>query len=248
METSATPFDLNTAVREWRDQLAQSPALGRDQLDELEAHLHDAMSDLQTRGLSPEEAFLIAAKRAGTFSALGNEFGKVNRHQVWLDRVFWMLVGNLAFSTISNLLAPFGSGLVALGFFQLGGMEGGAHTSLMMAICCGAVQVFTYTAALWLCWSWFRQDWSKRLRLLSAANQGILRLFAVVTAVVLMLALFRLLPSVVPAFLQKFVSPDAYGRFAMGQAYGTAVASVIELTIMVSLTLWLARRRVLAMT
>ena len=64
-----------TAVREWRDQLAQSPALGRDQLDELEAHLYDAMGDLQTRGLSPEEAFLIAAKRAGTSSALGNEFG-----------------------------------------------------------------------------------------------------------------------------------------------------------------------------
>lgn len=248
METSATPFDLNTAVREWRDQLAQSPALGRDQLDELEAHLYDAMGDLQTRGLSPEEAFLIAAKRAGTSSALGNEFGKVNRHRIWLDRVFWMLVGNLAFSTISSVLAPFGSGLVAFGFFQLGGMESEARTGLVLAICCGAVHVLTYTAALWLCWSWFRQDWSRRLRLLSAANQSILRLFAVVAAVVLTLALFRLLPSVVPTFLVKYVSQNAYGRFATGQAYGTAVASVIELTIMVSLTLWLARRRMLAKT
>ena len=78
---------------------------------------------------------------------------------------------------------------------------------------------------------------------MSAANQSILRLFAVVTVVVLMLALFRLLLLVVPTFLMKYVSQNAYGRFAMGQAYGTAVASVIELTIMVSLTLWLARRR-----
>lgn len=92
METT-TPFDLNQAIRTWRENLGQSPAFRRENLDELEAHLRDSIDSLQTHELSPEEALIVASKRAGTSGALESEFAKVNAPAVWFDRVLWMVVG-----------------------------------------------------------------------------------------------------------------------------------------------------------
>jgi hypothetical protein len=88
-----TPFDLNHAIKRWRETLAQSPAFRSENLDELESHLRDSVVDFQNRGLSPEEAFAIATGRIGNSEALEREFGRVNGKSVWLDRVLWMLIG-----------------------------------------------------------------------------------------------------------------------------------------------------------
>jgi hypothetical protein len=90
---SPTSFDLNLAIEQWRENLAQSPALRRENLDELESHLRDSTATLQTRGLSAEEAFLVAAKRTGISNSLNEEFAKVNGQAIWLDRLLWMLIG-----------------------------------------------------------------------------------------------------------------------------------------------------------
>jgi hypothetical protein len=90
-------FDLNRAVQRWRETLAQAPAFRSENLDELESHLRDSLAMLQTRGLTTEEAFLLAARRLGRPEEIGSEFGKVNRGSVWRQRGLWMLAGMLFF-------------------------------------------------------------------------------------------------------------------------------------------------------
>ena len=92
MENPAS-FDLNLTIQRWRDNLSQAPALRGENLDELEAHLRDSVAALETRGLSEEEAFVVACSRIGKGGALEKEFGKVNWRAVWLDRLLWMLIG-----------------------------------------------------------------------------------------------------------------------------------------------------------
>jgi hypothetical protein len=95
-----TSFDLNAAVDRWRRSLGQSPAFRAADLDELESHLRDAVRDLESRGLSPEEAFTIGIRRIGESSALAAEFGRANGYSPWIDRVLWMLAGWVTLSTI----------------------------------------------------------------------------------------------------------------------------------------------------
>jgi signal peptidase I len=81
-----TSFDLSGAIQKWRRNLAQSAAFDSSDLDELEAHLRDAIPALQAAGLSAEESFVIASRRIGTRYALESEFGKINGGPAWLNR------------------------------------------------------------------------------------------------------------------------------------------------------------------
>lgn len=105
METTPAPFDLNLAIQQWRDDLAKSPAIRTESLEELEMHLRDSVARLQARELSAEEAFLIAAKRMGSTARLGAEFDKVNSQSAWLDRVFWAVIIMQAWSFFERLCA-----------------------------------------------------------------------------------------------------------------------------------------------
>jgi hypothetical protein len=73
-----TPFDLNEAIRRWRENLGASPALSVDNLEELASHLRASVQQLQADGLSEEEAFLAATRRLGERGALEREFAKVD--------------------------------------------------------------------------------------------------------------------------------------------------------------------------
>ena len=103
METTSTPFDLNQAIQQWRDGLAQSPAIRGENLDELEVHLRDSVATLQARDLSAEEAFLVATKRVGSGAVLGKEFGKVNAVNVWVERCLWALVALQVWGVIQSV-------------------------------------------------------------------------------------------------------------------------------------------------
>lgn len=127
-----TAFDLNFAIKRWRNALAQSPALHGEDLDELESHLRDAVGDLHARGLSEEEAVLVAARRMGWAETLAQEFGKVNTAALWRDRALWMLLGMLFLtvgwdlsSTVSSVLTYLGSTMssngLALGWLSVAG-------------------------------------------------------------------------------------------------------------------------------
>jgi hypothetical protein len=73
-------FDLNAALRLWLEQLGQSSQVKVENIRELESHVSDSVMQLQSKGLSPEESFLIATRRAGTPARLEPEFAKVNRN------------------------------------------------------------------------------------------------------------------------------------------------------------------------
>jgi len=97
MENSPA-FDLNRAIHDWRTGLSKSPALQRDSLDELETHLKDSIATLVEKGLSEDEAFLIAMRRCGTPQQLQTEFSKYGVKEslveVWFFRTAWIVVGS----------------------------------------------------------------------------------------------------------------------------------------------------------
>lgn len=110
MEHTST-FDLNTSLRHWLDDLAQSPQFRAADLVELESHIRDSVIQLETQGLSTEESFVIATKRVGTVEKLEPEFEKVNRSPklilihllilVFFSVGCWFLWGLLKVATMS---------------------------------------------------------------------------------------------------------------------------------------------------
>src|SRR4051812_14956366 len=56
-------FDLNIALRQWLARFDQSPQVKVENLNELESHLRDSVVQLQCKGLSSEESFLVATHR-----------------------------------------------------------------------------------------------------------------------------------------------------------------------------------------
>ena len=98
MENSPA-FDLNRAIHDWRTGLSTSSALQRDCLDELETHLKDSIVTLVEKGLSEDEAFLIAVRRCGTQKQIQTEFSKCGAREslveVWFFRTAWIVVGSL---------------------------------------------------------------------------------------------------------------------------------------------------------
>jgi hypothetical protein len=88
-----TSFDLKTAIRDWRENLAQLPEFRTRDVDELESHVQDSIAELEGRGLSTEEAFVVATRRVGPGAVLAPEFARVNGQALWIDRGLWMVVG-----------------------------------------------------------------------------------------------------------------------------------------------------------
>lgn len=96
-----TPFDLESAIRKWHDSLLQSSRLRAEELEELELHLRDSLSALQKRGLSEEEAWIIAQKRLGQRETLKNEFAKVTSPAKRLTSSWERFVAAMQISTPS---------------------------------------------------------------------------------------------------------------------------------------------------
>jgi hypothetical protein len=88
-----TCFSLNTAIENWRSQLAAQPIFTYDDRRELETHLRDMIAGFQQRGLNDEESFWLAYKRVGQPQQLGEEFVKANPTAVWRERIFWLAFG-----------------------------------------------------------------------------------------------------------------------------------------------------------
>lgn len=76
-------FELEAQIRKWRGHLRAAVSFGEEELEELESHLRDSVDELSSRGLSEEEAFLVAVRRLGDAESLSREFGKVSTERVW---------------------------------------------------------------------------------------------------------------------------------------------------------------------
>ena len=129
-----TSFDLSGAIQKWRRNLAQSAVFHRADLDELEAHLRDAIQTLQAAGLSSEESILIASGRIGTRDRLELEFGKINAGHAWLNR-------------------PWLAGLLQIVTPGLGNLYSGRPLrGLILHVAVQCVGLFLLLALLWLSW------------------------------------------------------------------------------------------------
>ena len=129
-----TSFDLSGAIQEWRRNLAQSAAFRSADLDELEAHLRDAIPALEAAGLSSEESFLIASRRIGTRHTLESEFGKINAGRAWLNR-------------------PWLAGLLQIVTPGLGNLYSGRPLrGLILHVAVQGIWLFLALALLWLPW------------------------------------------------------------------------------------------------
>ena len=246
---ATTPFDLNRAIQQWRESLEASPAFRRENLDELETHLRDSIVALQQRGLSEEEAFLIAIKRAGSGVVLGAEFGKVNARSIWLDRVMWMLVGNLFFWTVTGLLSFVSSSVLFFGIREIG-FTGGNPTSgyLHIALFSTFINLLTFAGALAICWRLFTHNWGPTTHWLAKNSRSSARLAAVAVIGIVGIMLAYLVHASSSALLFRYVTPTDAARFAMGLSLGNTFASLTQTAMFVFLALWLARRRLLAKT
>ena len=82
---NVSQFDMNASLGLWLERLAQSPHFRNENVTEMESHVRDSVTKLQSQGLSEEESFLIAIRRVGSVGKLEPEFAKVNRN--WLNLI-----------------------------------------------------------------------------------------------------------------------------------------------------------------
>ena len=155
-----TEFDLNAAIQNWRQNLSQSPQFRAENLDELEAHLRDAVVAMQGQRLTDEEIFLIATRRIGGVCALESEFAKVNAREVWLNRALWMLLGIQLWFVLGGLaliVSDLASAVGMIGYGRTWILRPSEFWSTRIAVYSGIAQVGTLVLGVWFCWWLFRR-------------------------------------------------------------------------------------------
>jgi hypothetical protein len=78
---------LEAEIAEWRSFVEQRPAVDGRDVEELEAHLRDQITDLSAVGLADDEAFLVAVKRMGSVDELSREFAREHSGRLWRQLV-----------------------------------------------------------------------------------------------------------------------------------------------------------------
>lgn len=254
MENSPATFDLSQAIEQWRDQLCQSPAFHRENLDELESHLRDSAANLIQRGLAPEEAYLIAVRRIGSGDALRTEFGKLNAQGIWLNRLLWMLVGVQLFGWVGSVVHALTTGVTVLSLYPLWS-SARSQPAPALPLCAGALygvlHLLLWLAALAAGWKLLNRSshgWSARLQTRLHRASG----FTIIAVACVVLVLFQSALGIGSNFLSTWFlfnyAPGQTGRFLVGYQYGSLSVGLLESVLLFTLTLWLARRQWLTKT
>jgi len=128
-------FDLNEQITKWRTSLAESEKCSKPDIDELETHLREEIEHLASAELSQQEAFVIAKGRLGDTPSLENEFAKVNGGYILRNRLFWMVVGVIAYLMAECLAGAFGNA----GVYIVGQAGWGPYAAAAVSIISGAL-------------------------------------------------------------------------------------------------------------
>jgi hypothetical protein len=240
--TQSNLINLDLMVQRWRENLAASPAFRGGDLDELESHLRDAVADLHGRGLSVEEAFLVATRRMGGGGSLEAEFAKGNRPAVWLDRVLWMLIGVQAWGFVVGILSVSTRGLLFLGLSG-SGYDYAAHGPVVPVALAVLMQLVGLGASMAVCWwlmvckgqssgKWIEPLFQHRATLVLAGG---------VLFVVLLVA--PALSAGLPMLLATLTGPRAMGEVYRALAYSNVIIQPIQVAVILAITLFLVRAR-----
>jgi len=90
-------LDIEDQIQDWRRALSSEEVCNTADLDELELHLREEITNLTGTGLAPSEAFIVASQRLGDVNPLAQEFAKVNTNTVFRRRLLWMSIGILGY-------------------------------------------------------------------------------------------------------------------------------------------------------
>jgi hypothetical protein len=242
-----TSFDLNRAIRDWRQNLEPSPALRGQDLDELESHLRDSTATLQATGLSAEESFLVAVRRIGQPTVLETEFGKINAPHVWLDRVLWMLIGFQFWNFVWGLISTTARGAVLFGMnlapdrFAVGGH---AVPVALLTI----TQLAAFSGTLALCWWWIRKRAPRIGSWAGTFLRGRKRFILTFGVVCLALWSAHAVNFIAMPLLMKVSTMPTFGDLMLSQYISNLISFPMQTAAFVALTLFLARKRLRAAT
>ena len=78
-----TETDLESQIDQGRGFVQRHRTISAADVDEMESHLRDRVSDLTAAGLTDDEAFLIAVKRIGNVDAISREFAREHSDRLW---------------------------------------------------------------------------------------------------------------------------------------------------------------------
>lgn len=248
MENQAE-FDLNHAIQSWRQYLSRSPSYRAENLEELESHLRDSVTTLERRGLSDEEAFLIATRRVGPSRALEPEFAKVNGKEVWLGRLLWMLLGVQTwglFNSVSGAIGRTGSQfLVSLmpdrgvGLGDIGQVLYGRAVPAIPAALFFFADLTVLALVIAGGWWLIRRSESRLAQMLRRRG------WLVLGGVILCLVLFggSVLNWVGSARMARTADPSTYGEILMSMTVASMALFLLKTVALAVLTVLLARRQ-----
>jgi len=243
-----TAFDLNRQILAWREHLGQSPAFQPENLEELETHLRDSIATLQARGLSAEESYMIATRRVGADGALAAEYGKVNRQEVWLQRILWMLVGLQLWTVVndfSDALARTFSTLVLGQWLRSQWLQGDAshHVAVGTSFYAGT-QLLALAGSLVIGWWLVAYQWPRLTRWAGRWSRGY-RLFYLAALLLLAFVLQGGLGVLSVALVMKILPEGAHADVLQSQGqWGYILVSAGHAVMLLIVTLWLARQRI----
>ncbi|GAA5107805.1 permease prefix domain 1-containing protein [Nocardia iowensis] len=82
-----TDAELESQIGQWRGYVQRHRAISTADVDEMEDHLRDQVSDLAAAGLASDEAFLVAVKRMGNVDSISREFAREHSDRLWKQLV-----------------------------------------------------------------------------------------------------------------------------------------------------------------
>ncbi|MFD6896398.1 permease prefix domain 1-containing protein [Rhodococcus sp. NPDC060086] len=83
----AIDAQLESQIAQWRGYVSGHRVISPADVDEMEGHLRDQVSDLSTAGLTAGEAFLVAVGRMGSVDAISREFAREHSERLWKQLV-----------------------------------------------------------------------------------------------------------------------------------------------------------------
>ncbi len=79
--------ELEAQIGQWRGYVQRHRAISAADVEEMEGHLREQVSDLTGVGLASDEAFLVAVKRMGSVDSISREFAREHSDRLWKQLV-----------------------------------------------------------------------------------------------------------------------------------------------------------------
>jgi hypothetical protein len=202
------------------------------------------VAELQGRGLTEEEAFLLAARRLGNGALLDGEFAKVNRGQVWLNRLLWMLVGIQVWGLLGSIAHVASDAAVLGGLtgleYQFQHSEPYSSGNLFAAALFALAYLLALTASIAGCW-WLvrrKEDTAHNAAVKALRRPVLLGLAMSVLFLTVTLASVGIMPLV-----YKYYTVEAISRIATARSLGFFALAPLQTLAFVVVTVVLFRRR-----